>query len=132
MNSTAKVHAIACKMCGLELIEAGSQERSPCPRCRSIARSFEATIRETITLRDSLVVRAKRAGAKGEHKYFVEEKSGWSLHHETGEWRYIEQVVDRENHRYRKRVTGQDGTVFRDVNEPLSAHRERGDAKKRK
>ena len=88
------------------------------------------TILETVTPRDSLTLKATRGGATGEHKYFIEEKSGWQLHHDTGEWRHIEQVVDRENDRYRKLVIGEDGTVHRDIDEPLSAHFGRGDAKK--
>lgn len=39
-----------------------------------------------------------------------------------GTWADVTQVVDRVNRRYRKRVVKADGTVMRDVDEPLEDH----------
>ena len=46
-----------------------------------------------------------------------------------GTWASVHQVVDRSTHRYRKQVVRDDGTVVRDVDEPLQEHRDRGDAR---
>ena len=48
-----------------------------------------------------------------------------------GEWNRVEQVVDRRNNRYKKRVVNpRTGKVLRDVDEPLTAHKGYGSPKK--
>jgi hypothetical protein len=61
----------------------------------------------------------------------VEFKSGDSLHHDSGRWMKLDQVIDRANNRYRKRVVDPEtGQIVRDVDEPLDEHRGRGSAKR--
>ena len=41
----------------------------------------------------------------------------------------MERTIDRRNDHYRERIVDSEGNVVRDVDEPLSEHRGRGDAK---
>ena len=46
-----------------------------------------------------------------------------------GVWRERRRLVDRENNRYTETITDPDGTVIRDVDEPLAEHTHRGSDK---
>jgi hypothetical protein len=53
------------------------------------------------------------------------------LHRDTGEVRRVIPIIDRPNDRYYERITDPDGNVVREIDEPLSAHRRRGTARRR-
>lgn len=104
---------------------------TPCPVCGSESRHVyahaRASLGATATMRSLARYKEKRPGAKPA----LEVVRGDDFHHETGEWRRIEQVVDRTvtPARYRKRVIRPDGTVVRDVDELLANHQGYGAAK---
>lgn len=84
-------------------------------------------IEEHVTLSTMLGVKQKRPGFK---KPILEMKVGDSMSVD-GTIAQVDQVIDRtvDPAQYRKRVVKADGTVVRDISEPLSAHVGRGSAK---
>jgi len=88
------------------------------------------SITETLTLRETLVFKAKR---QGQGKPYVEGRSGDDLHRKTGKWMKKEQVIHRENDQYKEVVTDPEtGIIVHHCQEPLSKHRGHGSAKKTK
>lgn len=69
---------------------------------------------------------------QGRGKPTVTVKAGSEQYRETGEWRDIERVVDRENDLYRERIVDADGNEIKNVEEPLSDHQGHSWAKRRK
>jgi hypothetical protein len=78
---------------------------------------------------DMLHVKARR-GEPGQVKPHREMWAGDSLHRDTGERVRVERDVDRDQGRYRERITDPSGNVIREVEEPLRDHRGRGAAKR--
>ena len=128
--SQTESEPVLCSQCETEVIHEEGEPRIPCPACGSTARKFGVIATATVQARSSLAMKAKHDGATGRHKWFVEQFEGWSLHRDSGRYRKVSQIVDRDNDRYRKLVTDEDGRVVKDVDEALSAHRGRGNAKR--
>ena len=67
---------------------------------------------------------------KAEHaaggRPYLEFKKGADLHRATNTWSELLRVLDRADDRYVERIIAEDGSVIRDVDEPLSEHRGRG------
>ncbi len=120
-----------CGECRAPLDESPSTpaaDRQPCPSCRSTSRFVSVHATETLTVHESVALKARHAPGR---KPFREVKSGDDLHRDTGAWRNIHRVIDRENDRYDEVVRGSDGEVIREVHERLSQHTGRGTAKQR-
>jgi hypothetical protein len=66
-------------------------------------------------MRGALRYKLKRGGSG---RPAAEGKTGASQSVD-GTWAQVEQIVDRENKTYRKRVVGADGTVAKDYDGPL-------------
>ena len=82
-----------------------------------------------VSVKSSLDLKAK-GGGRG--KPFMAVKEGDSLSISRGRWMRVLQIVDRRNNRYRKVVTDPEtGEVLRDVDEPLTDHTGRGDARRK-
>jgi hypothetical protein len=123
---------VSCSGCGASVPEpAGIEDREPCPTCGSLARTVNVSLTDTLQVRERLNLKA-RHGDVGEVKPYREQTSGDELHRDSGEWRRVSRVVDREHNRYTERIVDAAGNVVRDVDEPLSEHRDRGAAKRRR
>jgi len=121
---------VECSDCGRALHQAPDtplDDVRPCAGCGSKARTFRVEFRNEIVLRSLIVWKQKRPGEK---KPIVEGKRGADWNHDVGEFREIEQVADRQNNRYSKKVTRPNGEIVREVDEPLSEHRGRGSARR--
>ncbi|MCA1696019.1 MAG: hypothetical protein LC749_15560 [Actinobacteria bacterium] len=121
-----------CGECRTPLDESPStsaEDREPCPSCRSTSRFVSLHVTETITVHESVGLKARHGRGRTP---FREVRSGADLHRDTGEWRTIHRVIDRENDHYDEVVTSADGHVVREVHEPLSQHTGRGAAKQRR
>ena len=89
---------VQCADCGA-LINTDSdtpENRTPCPVCGKLRRTFNVSIEEKITLRDGLGMKAKRPGEK---RPFIEDKAMPSFSHRLGKHVLREQVIDRDNNR---------------------------------
>lgn len=124
---------VRCGRCNGEVDEepgAALEQRAPCPNCGSTARAVGVFLSDTIEMRSSLSIKAK-AGGKG--KPFMTQKIGSSLFHRTGRWHFIEQLVDRRNNRYKKKIVDEEtGEVLRDDDGLLTDHQGFGSAKERR
>lgn len=118
---------VNCGDCGFLLDEATSappETCSPCPACGSMVRSIHVSIHDNITPREKL-------GMKGRHasggKPFIEQVQGADLHRDTGTWRDLSRVIDRENDIYHELIKDPDtGEILHECREPLSEHRGHG------
>ncbi len=115
---------VACAKCGTAIDPAG--RASSCPECGSEDRLIEVTDTLVAKLKEKAKSAKKRAGKK---KRYEEVTIGDDLHRDSGQWNRIEQVIDRDNDRYRKRITDAEGKILRDEDKPLSLHRGHGSAK---
>jgi len=73
-----------------------------------------------------------KARSKEGGKPFLEGKYGDDQFRRTGAWNKIERTIDRRGNRYRELITDEEGNVVRDVDEPLTDHVGRGDAKRKR
>lgn len=116
-----------CSQCGTALDEAGGE---PCPACGCTARTFEVEIAESITPHELWAMKLREGGKTGRPS--AEWKSGQEFNHSRQEHVNVERSMDRVADTYFERITTKDGEVLREVSEPLSRHRGRGDAKPRR
>lgn len=111
---------------GVEPTEAGTV----CPRCGS--RHFARTFTATVQVRTAIRAKHKRPGVRG---YMTELFQGWQPTKARGGTMigYVQRLfrINRGSFPpwYRERVLTEDGTVTRDVSEPLDQHRGRGSAR---
>jgi hypothetical protein len=77
-----------------------------------------------------LIAEARHLGGK---KPYVEQTDGDDLHRKSGRWMKLHRRIDRESKWYDERITDPStGRVVRECSEPLTAHRDRGSARKRR
>jgi hypothetical protein len=121
---------VSCSGCGAS-VPGRIEDREPCPTCGSIDRTFTVSLTDEVEAHDSLAYKA-RHGDVGKVKPHHEAFTGFDYHRDTKEWRQVSRVVDRESDRYTERIVDAARSVVRDVDEPLSEHRDRGAAKRRR
>jgi len=117
---------VTCSRCGAimpgETPSTPSGARKPCPNCGSVARRLGIRLGDGVDVHDAVAAKA-RHGEPGQVKPYLESKQGHSYHRKTGLWHNIEQVVDRDNNLYRKRVEDvATDRVLKNVTEPLDQH----------
>lgn len=124
---------VTCSDCGQHLDEdpgTPTEARIPCPGCGSMTRTIHVTIRGTITVRGKLGMKGRNSGGG---KPFIEQVQGADLHRDTGQWRELTRIIDRDNDLYHEVVKDPDtGEVLHECREPLSEHRGHGAAKRRR
>jgi hypothetical protein len=100
------------------------EQRRPCFVCGSLRRAHEVRLEGEVGSGHSMLDGKARHGQPGEVKPHLLIKVGDSYDRDTGRWLDLEQVVDRENKRYLKRLADKEtGVVIReDADEPLSRH----------
>lgn len=122
---------VNCGDCGLQLDEdtnTPTETRLPCPACGSLTRSIHVTIHEAVTIKEKLGMKGRHAGGG---KPYIEQVQGDDLHRDTGTWRRLSRIIDRENDMYHEVVKDSaTGEVLHECREPLSEHRGHGTAKK--
>jgi hypothetical protein len=98
---------LICKECGDELVPMGNVETCKCGKTKHLL------LNDTINLTDQLMGKVK-----DEDKVTNKFKVGASKSVD-GSFAHIEQIVDKKNRWYKKKVTLSDGTVAKDVEGPL-------------
>jgi hypothetical protein len=105
------------------------EEREPCSRCGSTARHFGVHIQSNVGI-ESHLDRHSKHRRESNTKPHREEWHGDSWNRDRGRYVRRDQIVDRENDRYHKRVIDpMTNEVLREVEEPLSDHTGHGAAK---
>ncbi len=118
---------VECNACGQPLHDARPDDptegRPPCPACGSKSRLVKVSVHDEVTFHADLGLKKRSPGFKsgGRSRPAQEQWSG-DQQSANGAWRDRQRVVDREHNRYVERVTDPDGTVIRDVDEPLDQH----------
>lgn len=118
-----------CGMCGADLpgsLDVPLADRVGCPFCGSTHRLAGITMTTHVEAHGSISFKARR---QGPGRPFLEGKEGDDLHRASGVWNRLRRVIDRENDDYLEHIEAPDGEVIRHVREPLSKHRDHGDAK---
>jgi phage FluMu protein Com len=127
---------VRCNQCGHLLEERSDvlpEDRQPCPECGSLSRFFTRTLTGSVGQKSSLGVTAKsppgtRRDQSG-RRIFFESVTGDSFYRATGEWRRLEQAVDRAKDWYTERVLTPVGELLRWREHPLHEHSGHGTAK---
>ncbi len=93
-----------------------------------MSRIFSIAATDVIHVKSLITIKMKRPGIK---RQVIESKIGDDLRHTDGKWLHLEQIVDRENNRYKKKlVDSETDEVLRDEECKLTDHQGYGDAKK--
>jgi uncharacterized Zn finger protein (UPF0148 family) len=124
----------SCSECGAptdEELDAPDGTRTPCPWCDHTARTFNVHSTDNIVLSVYQKTHVKRRrGSRG--RPYREEINGDDLWRKTGQWMHLTRTIDRVTGLYSEKVVDpRTGEVVRQCEEPLSAHRGHGSAKKR-
>jgi hypothetical protein len=119
---------VTCKKCGT-ILEA-DPARPPCPNCGCAIRVSTVAVSDGLQLGDKIGMKHNRPGTK---KPVYESVTGDDIFRKTGEMNKLSREIDRENDRYREKIVNPlTGEVIREVDEPLSAHRDRGTPRKKR
>jgi hypothetical protein len=118
-----------CGECGDPLDEAPDlpfEQREPCVRCGTTTRMIAAEASLKVGGFVSFKLLHRRPRVSG---WLAEHFQGREQRKSVGDFVEKFRLIDRENNRYIERIVIQDGTVLRDVDEPLTDHSDHGSAK---
>lgn len=117
-----------CSNCNLELPDDNGPVRIPCPDCGSTSRDISIAFHDGVQVHERIKM---GVGPKIRGRFKWESIFGDDLHRDSGMWRKIKRVFDRLNNRYTEEISDpKTGKIFRKVDEPLTKHVGRGNAKK--
>lgn len=102
------------------------EKRESCPYCGSERRSLHVTITEEVKLHDQIGGSITSAGAKEPRQEF---KRGDDYHRQSGQWNFLDRLIDRANDWYKEHIINSNGKYIKNVNERLSKHQGHGSAK---
>lgn len=117
--------AVHCGDCDALL----SSEEHACPECGSRAQHVKVRVHETITIREGIRLKTNEPGRKKPIKDYQDKPE---FFRKAGRWHRVLRIFDRsvQPARYYEHITDEEsGDVIRHVDEPLSDHRGRGDAR---
>lgn len=104
--------------------------RPQCPDCGATSLSYKVKVAAGVTAHTSLGLKNRRPN---ESKPTIELKQGASYNRDNRRWLEVEQIVDRQNNRYKKKIMDpHTGEILRDDDGKLSDHQGFGDAKYKK
>jgi predicted nucleic acid-binding Zn-ribbon protein len=114
--------AVVCGKCGKSVEDSSPTDRTPCPNCGSVSRSYDDGVHEQANAEDHLLVKAKLK--KGGKKVVRTEHDGEDLHRKTGRWSIVHRVLDKAADQYDEVIRDKEtGTVIIEKHEPLTQHR---------
>jgi len=117
---------IYCGNCGKRL----SEEDKTCPKCGSKKKQYKMEFEETITLHPQVHGKVKKKGVKKPVREF---KTGDDFHKKTGRWYDRKMSIDRGKDSYEEVIIDKvTEKIIHQCKEPLSKHKEHGDAKYKK
>lgn len=117
---------IYCENCGEKLLE----NNKICLNCGSKKRKIVLQVKEGVTFHDQIKEKGKIESIKKPIKEF---KVGDDFHKKSEKWNHREMYIDRENDDYKEIIKNKEtGEIIHKCEEPLSEHKEHGDAKYKK
>jgi hypothetical protein len=124
---------VECGNCGLALQDAEEGPegpRTPCPSCGSLARHVMLGFAEQVMVRDQLKGKVINSSFSSKKRIRREFQTGSEPRVSRGDHVYKERDIDRDRNRYRELIRDEtSGEILRDVDEPLTRHRDHGSAK---
>jgi hypothetical protein len=103
---------------------------TPCDKCGDNRRIYNASVVETVVVRDGIGFKIKRPGEK---KPYIEAKSMPNYSHRLSKLVHHERVIDRDKDRYKEIVKDyESGEIIHHCEELLSQHINHGTAKPKK
>lgn len=123
-----------CKDCGAQLDEvlATQEGRQPCPACGSMKRCSDESLADGVVMGTDTHTKGYVGGISRTKGLKFESKDGDSMSTERGRLMKRNQLVDKQNNQYIKKVIDPaTGEVLRDVDKPLSDHTDHGSAKRK-
>lgn len=134
--SKASFEQVRCGMCGLEFDERAEHEenqRTPCPKCGSIARSYPVEITDGIKTFDGYTAKGVHAGMS-RTRWFIQTSSHYVPQlRRNNAIANVERTIDRDHNRYSEKVTlCESGEVIHSTDEPLTDHKGHGSDKPKK
>ena len=125
--------SIKCTDCGYEFPAEmqNEPERSPCPDCGALSRTYSAVLSSTIKVYDGIRYKVKDPSKTGKRKIKSE---GFNTYSGSQKAPLVNHVrhIDRENNEYKEAVVNADtGEVIHSCEEPLKKHTGHGSAKKK-
>jgi hypothetical protein len=125
--------SVSCGACGAprdEDLDGPDGASAPCLQCGSTARAFDVHQTEGILASDCRKRHTKWCRS-GRSRPYKEEIDGDDLQCSTGRWMLLTRTIDRANDWYSEKVVDpRTGEVVHQCEEPLSAHRGHGAAKR--
>lgn len=125
------IGSVQCGGCKQPIDESPSlpvEQRKPCSSCGSLGRIHNVEIQEEVQLSAGLGIKQRRPGFK---KPIYEAIGRPDLHRNTGRLSFLVRIIDRLRNRYHEHITDiETKEVIRSVDEPLTAHVNRGSATK--
>jgi hypothetical protein len=120
---------VYCGECALKVDDdpnTGIGEWPPCPECGSRTRSM----RPDGPTAGRIMLGLTALKRPGEKRHGIEERHGDSLQVSTGRWVRRHRVINRRTNRYHEKIIDEETReVIREVDEPLTNHQGRGNAK---
>jgi len=124
---TINMKVVNCEKCGLH--KGKFESGVPCNSCGSVNPVIHITINDTGAGREKLGIKCRSDGVG---RPLVELVSGDDLHRNTGTWREIRRVINREKNEYHEVIKdATTGEILHECHEPLSEHRGHGAAGQR-
>lgn len=134
-NDTEITESVKCRNCGVRLPAEWASEpagANPCPECGSVAKHVDIKIAERvgIIVRETVKGELRNDSLPSNKKRRVKFQTGDEIRRDGKGWVKKDQLLDRDRDLYiEKVVDAESGEVLRDVEEPLSEHRNRGSAR---
>jgi hypothetical protein len=124
---------VYCEPCRRPLYEAANllwEQRSPCPDCGSRLRHFELEAFDAfLSFEEHVQTRTRLRWGDGRGGWAVKVTAGDDFHRCSGIWNRLRRVIDRRLNLYEEHIEAPDGSVIRDIREPLDEHQGHGSAK---
>lgn len=119
-----------CSKCGRDRTNdqgATDLPHTECPDCGSTELTYRLKVDAMINTHASMGAKLRRIGKA---RPILEIKQGASYNKDNDKWLQVEQIVNRQDDRYKKKIIDpQTGAVLRDDDGKLSEHQGFGDAK---
>jgi hypothetical protein len=122
-----------CEFCWESQEDIDLSHREPCPECGSISRKFNMLCQDNLQFHEAWKGKIKDTALPSKKKVRVEFFDGqeWSVALE----KFVNKVVlrdKRQDHYHEKVVDPDTGTIIHECTEPLSKHKNHGNAKFKK
>lgn len=98
----------------------------PCPDCGKVGRKMDVEIQENVQVLASTCLEKREPKIPGRRPGRAYVIDRWEYSRDLGELVHVSRHIDRDNDTYDEVIRRADGSIIREIHEPLSNHRGRG------